>query len=421
LGEVLFRMKLIIVLSICMGMLFGAQTIQKVWGEGQTFSAYLEENNISTSLLEGLSVEDRAFLSEIRKDARYYEVRDANASLLQALIPVSDQMQIDLFCDANHSSCSFKMIPIVYEEQRYFAKVKIVSNPSLDIVNTIGSPKVAKRVSLALKSVVDTTKFHQGDSLAFLYWQKSRLDHPYGMPKVDIVQVTMQKKPRFIYVDSEGVGYKSMAKKQYYTTTTKKEIHYKKRVPISKKNGRFGMPLRHIRVTSSFSLHRWHPILHRYRPHHGTDFGARKGTPLLAVNAGRVIFAGRMGGYGKVVKIRHDGGYESLYAHQSRIRVKRGQWVKKGQIIGYVGSTGRSTGPHLHFGLKKNGRWVDPMKVLGKKSIKTTVLKTFTKYKDVKEKHYKMVDLKGAKQQQEELIEALENNASTYIWSDGDE
>jgi murein DD-endopeptidase MepM/ murein hydrolase activator NlpD len=144
------------------------------------------------------------------------------------------------------------------------------------------------------------------------------------------------------------------------------------------------MPLRHVRITSHFSHRRYHPILKRYRPHHGTDFGARRGTPLLAVNSGKVSFAGRMGGYGKVVKIKHGSGYESLYAHQSRIRVKRGQRVKKGQIIGYVGSTGRSTGPHLHFGLMRYGKWVNPMKVLRKKSIKDTMLKKFTKYKDVK-------------------------------------
>jgi len=137
---------------------------------------------------------------------------------------------------------------------------------------------------------------------------------------------------------------------------------------------------------------------------------------LLAVNAGTVSFPGRMGGYGNVVKIRHAGGYESLYAHQSRRRVKRGQKVKKGQVIGYVGSTGRSTGPHLHFGLKKRGRWVDPMRVLGKKSIKTSVLKKFTRYEDVTTTEYRMTDIKGVKKSKARLLKYIENNASTYVW-----
>jgi hypothetical protein len=159
--------------------------------------------------------------------------------------------------------------------------------------------------------------------------------------------------------------------------------------------------------------------LHRYRPHHGTDFGARRGTPLLAVNDGKVIFAGWMGGYGKVVKIKHAGGYISLYAHQSRIRVKRGQRVKKGQIIGYVGSTGRSTGPHLHFGLMKNGRWIDPMKVLRKKSIgRGSVLKKFTKYEDVKTTKYKKVEIKDAQKNKKRLDAYLIDNAPSYIWGE---
>jgi len=124
-----------------------------------------------------------------------------------------------------------------------------------------------------------------------------------------------------------------------------------------------------------------------------------------------------MGSYGNVVKIKHAGGYESLYAHQSRIRVKHGQLVKKGQVIGYVGSTGRSTGPHLHFGLKKNGRWVNPMKVLGKKSIKTSILKKFTKYQEVTIIKYKTVAIKGVKENKAKLMEYVKSNAKTHVWS----
>ena len=135
------------------------------------------------------------------------------------------------------------------------------------------------------------------------------------------------------------------------------------------------------------------------------------------MNDGKVIFSGRMGGYGNVIKIKHPDGYMSLYAHQSRLRAKRGQTVKKGQIIGYVGSTGRSTGPHLHFGLKKNGRWIDPMKVLRKKSIKIAVLKKFTKYENVKETKYKKVNIKDTKKKKEILLAYLKNDTPSYIWS----
>jgi murein DD-endopeptidase MepM/ murein hydrolase activator NlpD len=178
------------------------------------------------------------------------------------------------------------------------------------------------------------------------------------------------------------------------------------------------MPLCHIRVTSSFSKRRYLPILKRYRPHHGTDFGAKRGTPLLAVNAGKVIYSGYMGGYGKVVKIKHKGGYVSLYAHQSRIRVKRGSHVRKGQVIGHVGSTGRSTGPHLHFGLTKNGRWVNPMRVLSRKGGTHTVLKKFTEYKESSTKKYKTVDIKDAKKYRLKLLKHLKEQGKPFIWKE---
>jgi len=287
-------------------------------------------------------------------------------------------------------------------------------------LNATQQPIVAQKLSQALKGVINTKKLHKGDEIAFTYEQKTRLGKPYTMPNIKVARVQLGKKEQFIYVDEDGYGYTSADKSQAYTVNGKRKVTYMRRVPVSSKNSRFGMPLRHIRITSGFSYRRWHPILHRYRPHHGTDFGARRGTPLLAVNSGKVIFAGWMGGYGKVVKIKHAGGYVSLYAHQSRIRVKRGQRVKKGQIIGYVGSTGRSTGPHLHFGLMKNGRWVNPMKVLRKRSIKTSILKKFTKYEKVKTTKYKKVDIKGAKENKERLLAYLKNNIPSYIWGKED-
>ncbi len=116
------------------------------------------------------------------------------------------------------------------------------------------------------------------------------------------------------------------------------------------------------RVTSSFNPKRFHPILKRRRPHNGTDFGAPKGTSVRTVADGVVTHAGRNGGHGNFVKIRHDGGYETSYSHLSRISVKKGARISQGKVIGAVGSTGMSTGPHLHWQMWKNGRFVDAMK-----------------------------------------------------------
>lgn len=115
-------------------------------------------------------------------------------------------------------------------------------------------------------------------------------------------------------------------------------------------------------VTSSFGMRR-HPILGYSRMHAGLDFKAGYGTPIYAVNDGTVALAGRKGGYGNFVQLNHGSGLGSGYGHMSRIAVASGSRVRRGQIIGYVGSTGLSTGPHLHYELYRNGRAVNPMSV----------------------------------------------------------
>jgi murein DD-endopeptidase MepM/ murein hydrolase activator NlpD len=118
------------------------------------------------------------------------------------------------------------------------------------------------------------------------------------------------------------------------------------------------------RFTSPFGM-RFHPVLKRKKMHNGVDYAAPRGTPVFAAASGTIVQAGRKGAAGISVTIRHDSGYESMYGHLAHLAVgiKRGKRVSKRDVIGGVGSTGRSTGPHLHFGVKRGGRWVDPLKV----------------------------------------------------------
>ena len=122
-------------------------------------------------------------------------------------------------------------------------------------------------------------------------------------------------------------------------------------------------PLHYKRISSKFSYRRLDPILHVYRPHFGVDYAAPTGTPIHSVGDGRIVFKGKDGGYGNAIKIRYGSHFLALYAHMSRFAdVQKGQHVKKGQLIGYVGQTGWATGPHLHFGWYVNGTPVDPLK-----------------------------------------------------------
>jgi len=124
-------------------------------------------------------------------------------------------------------------------------------------------------------------------------------------------------------------------------------------------------PLSFRRISSSFSRNRFHPVLKTYRPHHGVDYAAPAGTPVLATGDGVVRFAGRKGQYGKLVIVRHPNGYKTYYGHLSGISsgITTGKKVKQGDIIGKVGATGVATGPHLHYEMHIGNRPVNPLAV----------------------------------------------------------
>lgn len=119
-------------------------------------------------------------------------------------------------------------------------------------------------------------------------------------------------------------------------------------------------PINGARLSSGYGMRR-HPILGYSRMHRGTDFAAPTGTPILAAGDGTVVRSGPFGAFGNYVRLRHSDGYETAYAHMSRIAVRAGTRVRQGQVIGYVGSTGRSTGPHLHYEVMRRGQQINPM------------------------------------------------------------
>lgn len=190
---------------------------------------------------------------------------------------------------------------------------------------------------------------YPGDSFRFAYEREVRPDGSSRRRRI-LAAVVVNQGDTFpaIYYDARGHGGD-------YFDTSGKSLHLMfKRYPVP-----------YVRITSGFSLHRYHPVLHRYRPHLGTDFGVNVGTPVSVTADGTVRFAGRDGGYGIVVMVRHMNGFETRYGHLSRIRpgIRRGVRVKQGQVIAWSGATGLVTGPHLHYEIRKNGRALNPRSV----------------------------------------------------------
>ena len=124
-------------------------------------------------------------------------------------------------------------------------------------------------------------------------------------------------------------------------------------------------PVKYTRISDPFNLRRFHPILHKVRPHKGVDYAAPHGTPIKATGNGVITFLGRKGGYGNAIVIKHNWRYTTLYGHLARFAkgLHNGSHVTQNQVIGYVGSTGLATGPHLHYEFRINGVHRNPMRV----------------------------------------------------------
>ena len=331
----------------------------KKWQKGETFSSYLRRHNIdSTKFYSQINPDDIKFLSSIQAGNPFFEDSDG-LKLKEALIPLGEEMQIYIF--KKKDGYGFDIIPIKYKTIKDTVSVKIKDSCFADIKKATNNPGIATHLKNIFKNYVDFTKLKKGDIVSLKYEQKSIKGIAWGEPKILGAYIKSGKNQYFAYPEGEKYNIWSNTKEPQIVKTYKTVV---KKTPSKYKA--FRNPLRVMRITSRFTYKRWHPILHRYRPHLGIDIGAKKGTPIHAVADGKVVFAGWMRGYGRVTKISHGGGYVSLYAHQSRQLVRAGQIVKAGQTIGRVGSTGISTGPHLHLGIYKKGRPINPFRVLHK-------------------------------------------------------
>ncbi|MEG1700271.1 MAG: peptidoglycan DD-metalloendopeptidase family protein [Alistipes sp.] len=159
----------------------------------------------------------------------------------------------------------------------------------------------------------------------------------------------------------------SQGDKDYYAIPFRQgsKIQYWEADGMSLRKQMLKAPLKYSRISSKFTNARLHPIYRTYRPHHGVDYAAPKGTPVHAVANGVVVYKGWGGGGGNTLKIKHTGNLQTGYLHLSGYAkgIARGTRVSQGQLIGYVGSTGASTGPHLDYRIWKNGTAIDPLKI----------------------------------------------------------
>lgn len=361
----------------CSALAFGATSKSEIWSSGQTFLKFLEGKNIPSSVYWDLHAEDKELTAEIYAGVRYYTLED-NGALIQALIPLNDEMQIHLFRDGSDYKVDF--IPVKYFKNSAQIAISIQKSPYQDLYELTGDTNLSNEFVNIYKNSIDFSKnVLRDDKLALIYDYKYRLGRGFGSPDIKAALIETNRKPNFLFAHTNG---------KYYDEKGNEMQGFLLNLPV------FG-----ARISSRFSLNRKHPILKVRRPHYGIDYAAPKGTAVRAAAGGRVIFAGSKSGYGKVVEIMHDSGLKTLYGHLNSYSVKKGQRVKSGQKIAKVGNSGLSTGPHLHFGLYKNNRPINP-----NLSIKTA--------KSILNKDEKKEFLVVAKGYEDKLKVAIMNNFS---------
>ncbi len=210
--------------------------------------------------------------------------------------------------------------------------------------------KIANQMAETFSTSLDFREdLRRGDTFSVIYTVDYRNGEPIAAGKLLAAEFVNAGKPyrAVLFRDNSG-------REAYYTPEGE-----------SLKKGFLRSPLEFSRVTSSFSNSRKHPVYGFHRAHTGVDFGAPTGTRVKATGEAIVKFAGRRGGYGNLVILRHPNGYETYYAHLSAFAsgIRSGRAVKQGQVIAYVGSTGASTGPHLHYEVRIAGRPQNPMAI----------------------------------------------------------
>ena len=310
--------------------------------------------------------EDKELIQEIRA-GQNYTINWKNRKIVSINIPVSDELMLQI--QHGRKGYSTKYVPVPYDVVERTISIRLKRSLKKDLHRVTKTWYYGKELEEVYSKALPLHKMKKGDRVIIFYTQRYRHGKVFSSPQIEACMIEIKKKPYYGFRMDDDKYYDSLGRK-YKRTFYSKYIR-----PLS----------RFKRISSGFTKRRWHPLLHRYRAHHGIDYAARSGTPIRASASGKIIFKGWKGGYGRVIIIQHPNGIQTLYAHMRAFSkyVHRGSHVGQGKTIGYVGTSGRSTGPHLHFGLYKNRTPINPARYVRRASSKVIKLRG-KKYKTLR-------------------------------------
>ena len=317
--------------------------------QGQTFGEILYSNHI-----------DHPQISEIvTKSKEIFDFRRVNAGKEYTVICSKDTIDKARYFIYQENPINYVVIDLtngvdVYRgEKKIETKVivtsgKITSSLSESIENLGVSPRVSIKLSEIYAWTIDFFKIQEGDAFN-VYYENNYIDGKYiGIGRVLASEFIHNNQKFYAFLYKEG----------------EKPDEYFDEKGMTLRKAFLKAPLDFYRISSKFSRNRKHPVTGQWKGHFGTDYAAPKGTPIMTTANGVVVSASYTKNNGNFVKVRHNATYTTQYLHMSKIKpgIKKGVFVKQGDIIGYVGSTGLATGPHVCYRFWKNGKQVDPYK-----------------------------------------------------------
>lgn len=346
------------------------------WEKKLTFLGLLKRYHIPQKIYYNMDREDRELIQEIKVGQSYTVIKE-HKRIKRIDIPISDELMLNI--KRTKKGFVAKYIPIPYKLIEKTISIRKKYGFKKDLYYATKSWYYGKELEAVYSKAIPFHKMRKGDRIIIFYTQKYRHNKAYSNPQIEACLIEVRGKP----------FYGFLFKDKYYDSTGK-QYH---RTFIYNKSGFIRPIINMKRISSGFTQRRYHPILHRYRAHLGIDYAARYGSKIIASSSGTIIYRGWKGGYGRVIKIRHKNHVVTLYAHMSRFAkgLHVGSYVHQGRVIGYVGTSGRSTGPHLHFGLYKNGRAINPARYVKRKKVSKQIKLKGSNYKKLRKlvKHYR--------------------------------
>ena len=316
----------------------------------------VQRNDFLATILQPYNVENITIANLAQKSKPIFDVRRIAAGNQYTIFCTKDSVQKAVYFVYQPNAIDYIIydlrdsITVTKGKREVTTRIETASGTITSslyeaLENAGTDPSLAMKLADIYAWSIDFYKIQQGDFFKVVYEQRYVKDEPVESGQVKSAIFSHEGDTFYAFYfepDSLQAG-------DYFDETGK-----------SLRKAFLKAPLKFSRITSRFTMRRFHPVQKRYKAHLGTDYGAPTGTPIIATGNGTVIESNFNRNNGNYVKVRHNNTYTTQYLHMSRRAVKRGQSIRQGQVIGYVGSTGLATGPHVCYRFWKNGKQVDP-------------------------------------------------------------